>query len=145
MVLLDTNILVYAANISCEFHKVAFTLRDKVFTGEIKGCISLQNISEFYSVITSHKRVESPLSPSQAVEEIKKYFEAVRILKVHFNNRTVNILCDLAKKYQVRAQNIYDLRIVATMLDNGIGEIITANDSDFSKYCEIKTINPFKH
>ena len=56
----------------------------------------------------------------------------------------MNILCDLVKKYQVKAQNVYDLRIVATMIDNGISEILTANDSDFTQYSEIKAVNLFK-
>ena len=105
MVLLDTNILVYAANMACKFHEIASEIRNGVLAGKTKGCVSLQNISEFYSVITSPKRVEKPLFPDEAVEEIKKYSEAEQILKIHFNNRAMNILCDLVKKYQVKARS----------------------------------------
>lgn len=143
MILLDTNILVYAANTICEFHEIASKIRDDVIIGKIKGCISLQNLSEFYSVITSQKRVQKPLSSKEAVEEVKKYAQAEKLLKIHFNNCTVDIFCDLAAKYKIKAQDIYDLRIVATMLDNGVNEILTANDRDFNQYSEVNVINPF--
>ena len=129
MILLDTNILVYATNTACEFHKIASKIRDDVITGEIKGCISLQNIAEFYSVITSQKRVQKPLSSEEAIEEIKKYTQAEKLLKIHFNNRTINILCNLATKYKVKAQSIYDLKIVATMLANGVSKIFTVSST----------------
>ncbi|MFH1505107.1 MAG: PIN domain-containing protein [Candidatus Omnitrophota bacterium] len=144
VILLDTNILVYATNTFCEFHEIASKIRDNVITGKTKGCISLQNLSEFYSVITSQKRVQKPLSSEEAVGEIKKYVLAEKLLKIHFNKGTIDILCDLAAKYKVKAQNIYDLQIVAAMLDNGVNDIYTANDKDFKQYSEVKAINPFK-
>ncbi|MBU1121916.1 MAG: type II toxin-antitoxin system VapC family toxin [Candidatus Omnitrophota bacterium] len=144
VILLDTNIIVYATNTACEFHKIALKIREDVIKGKVKGCVSLQNLSEFYSIITSRKRVQNPLSPETAVEEIKKYIMAEELLKIHFNKNTVGILCDLAKKYNVVAQSIYDLKIVATMIDNGINGIYTDNDKDFKQYSEVRVINPFK-
>ena len=144
MVLLDTNVLVYAANTSCEFNRVACDLRDKAVKGDIDGCISLQNLSEFYSIITSQKRVANPLSPEDAIEEIEKYINTIQLTKVHFKDSTVKILCALVRQYKVAAQDIYDLKIVAIMIDNNIKEIFTANDKDFLQYSKIKVTNPFK-
>lgn len=142
MTLLDTNILVYAVNEDSEFHAAASGIYSKVLDGSIQACISLQNLIEFYSIITS-RRVQNPLPAKIAFDEIDKYIADQRIKKIQFNGDALIALRELATKYNVTAQNIYDLKIVATMLVHDIGEIITANDKDFEKFSEIKVANPF--
>lgn len=144
MVLLDTNILVYAANKNCEFHEIAVKIRDRVVSGELQGCVSLQNLVEFYSVITSPKRIEHPLTPEVSLEELNKYVRSENILKVGFSETALNILDNLVRKYKIIAQDIYDLKIVATMIANQADTIVTVNEDDFVKYSEIKVINPVK-
>ena len=144
MVLLDTNILVYAANKDCEFHEIAVKTRNRVINGELQGCVSLQNLVEFYSVITSPKRIEKPLTPEVSLGEIDKYVKSENILKVGFSETALNILGNLVRKYKITAQDIYDLKIVATMIANQVDTIVTVNEDDFVKYSEIKVINPAK-
>ncbi len=142
MTLLDTNILVYAVNEDSEFYKAASEIHSKVLDGSIQACISMQNLIEFYSIITSN-RVQKPLPAQIAFDEIDKYIADQRIKKIQFNGDALVTLRELAIKYNVTAQNIYDLKIVATMPVNNIGEIITANERDFKKFSEIKVTNPF--
>ena len=130
MTLLDTNILVYAVNEDSEFYKAASEIHSKVLDGSIQACISMQNLIEFYSIITSN-RVQKPLPAQIAFDEIDKYIADQRIKKIQFNGDALVTLRELAIKYNVTAQNIYDLKIVATMLVNNIGEIITANERGF--------------
>ncbi len=143
MVLLDTNILVYAANRDSEFHFIALQIREKTVTGETEACVSLQNLTESYSVITS-RRVEHPLPPELAVIELNKYFENEKIKKIYFDEVGFRILGDLIRKYKLIAQSIYDLQIVATMLAHGVTKIITANESDFQEIFEVEVQNPFR-
>lgn len=142
MLLLDTNILVYAANTNSEFCLTASKIREKAISGKIEGCVCLQNLLEFYSVITSSKRVEHPLPPEIASEEIRKYLEADKLIKLHFSMAAIQILEILIKKYRVVAQDVYDLKIVATMLVNKVTDIVTFDGGDFSKYDEIKVCEP---
>lgn len=53
-------------------------------------------------------------------------------------------ILDDAKENNIRAQEFFDVLIVATMLDNDIDTIYTANEDDFSKYNEINVYNPFR-
>ena len=144
MTLLDTNILVYAVNEDSEFYKAASEIHSKVLDGSIQACISMQNLIEFYSIITSN-RVQKPLPAQIAFDEIDKYIADQRIKKIQFNGDALVTLRELAIKYNVTAQNIYDLKIVATMLANNVEEIITANKKDFEKFREIKVTNPFSN
>lgn len=142
-VFLDTNILVYAADELSPFHSKAKEIRDKAARGKSKACISLQVLTEFYSAVTNTKN-EIPLSPKKAKKEIESYLRNDFIIKLSPREKTIRRMIDLAQIKGVKGQNIYDTRIVATMLDNGIKRIYTNNDKDFAGFGEIKVINPFK-
>jgi len=143
-VFLDTNILVYAIDELSPFHKKAKEIRDKAGRGRIKTCISLQVLTEFYSAVTNAKN-EIPLSPEKAKKEIKSYLRNDFIIKLSPREKTIRRMIDLAEIKKVKGQNIYDVQIVATMLDNGIRRIYTNNDKDFVKFEEIEVINPFRN
>jgi len=141
-ILLDTNILVYATFSEDPFFKKAKKLRDKAMKGEIKTCITPQILSEFYAVITDPKRVSNPLSPELAKKEAENYFKSPSILKIYMKKTTVRKMLELAEKYQIKSQQIFDVQLVATMLDNNIRTVYTVNQEDFKKFREIKTLNP---
>lgn len=143
MVLLDTNILVHAADSDSSLFRKAKKIRDKAARGKLNVCISLQNLLEFYSVITSSKRVEKPLTSKQAKEEVEKYLSCSNIKKIKIEQSTVGLTMDLADKYCIKKQNIYDTQLVATMLENSVTKIITRNVDDFSVFKEIEEENPF--
>ena len=143
MVLLDTNILVYASNRSSPLFKKAKEIRDRALKGQLKACISLQNLSEFYSVVTSSKKVKKPLAPQQTKQEIEKYLKCSIIKKLAIKPSTITLTMELAERYNITQQNIYDTQLVATMLENRVRKVVTRNDSDFSVFSEIETENPF--
>ncbi len=67
--LIDTNILVYAADTTSPFHAASKTLRDRGMKGEISLCVTPQVLLEYFAVVTSPKRVTNPIEPEQAIEE----------------------------------------------------------------------------
>lgn len=140
--LLDTNVLVYAANDNSPFHKAAVALRDKGLRGELSLCITPQVLNEFYANVTNPKQIDSPFTQAEARLEMEKYFHSRRILKIHPQPDTPLIVLDYLKKYNIVRQEIYDLQIVATMISNGVKHIYTYNTNDFSKYPDIEVLTP---
>ncbi len=65
--LLDTNILVYAADETSPFHQDAKALREKGMKGEMSLCICPQVLSEYFAIITDPKRVNEPRTQKEAV------------------------------------------------------------------------------
>jgi hypothetical protein len=142
-ILFDTNVLVYATNEDSPFFEVAKELRQKALVGEIRACITPQILAEYYSVVTSPRRVTKPLSPKQAREEVEAYLQADAIRKLPIQSSASAQMVELADRYRVREQGIYDVQLVATMLDHGVKSIYTANEKDFERFKEIQVINPF--
>jgi predicted nucleic acid-binding protein len=140
--LLDTNILVYAADETSPFHQAAKTLRDKGLKGEVPICICPQVLKEFFAIVTDPKRVSSPRTKKEALLEIEKYLYAKNILKIYSGTEIIERMLDLLKRYQVTKQEIFDLQLVATMLSNNITCLYTYNHEDFAKFKEIEVLSP---
>ena len=77
--LIDTNILVYAHNIDSPYHRQSKGIIRRAIEGGFTGYLSIQNMVEFFNVITNPKRVTNPLSPSDAAKEIQNYLDTVEI------------------------------------------------------------------
>src|SRR6266581_416991 len=83
LALLDTNILVYAADETSEFHAPSKQIRDQGMQGDILVAVSPQILFEFFAVITNPRRVAQPRSPQEAREEMEKYFRTATIRKIY--------------------------------------------------------------
>lgn len=144
MVLLDTNILVYARDVYNPWFEKAKGIVDRAAKAELEACISLQNLLEFYAVVTSPKRVQNPLTPQEAKEDIEEYVSCPNIKKLKIEETTIRLGIELAEKHSLTRQNIYDAQLVATMLENRVTKILTANVNDFSPFGEIEVEDPFE-
>lgn len=63
----------------------------------------------------------------------------------HFpTDHTIETLTGLIAKHKPRSQSVFDYLMVATMMDNAVYEIYTANSKHFKPFTFIKVINPLK-
>ena len=140
--LLDTNMLVYAADTTSPFHLSAKTLRDKGVAGKSSLCVCPQVLNEFFAVVTDSKRVGSPRSQEEALLEIEKYHRSSNILKIFPGPQVIAKTLDLLKQYSTTRQAIFDLHLVATMLSNNVTRLYTYNRDHFTKFNEIQLLTP---
>ena len=64
--LVDTNLLVYAHDLSSPFHNRAKTWLEKMIN-QHQVVLSWQNLLEFYTIVTDPRRVTNPLSATEAI------------------------------------------------------------------------------
>ncbi len=139
--LLDTNVLVYAADETSPFHHTAKRVRDRGLRGEIILAVTPQVLSEFFAVVTDTKRVLNPRTQQEAALEIEKYYRSKSILKIYPTSDLIPQLLKLLQRYPVSKQQIFDLQLVATMLCNGVTRLYTYDVHDFAQYSEIEILN----
>lgn len=144
MYLLDSNILIYAHNLASPFHKTARLILGEVLAGKIEGCVSFQNLYEFYSIITDSKRVEKPLSAKDARKILLLYSNADNIPKIYSKSTNLAVTLELLKSVEVKKQQIFDLILVATIIENEVKGVYTADETFFKKFEFLEVINPFK-
>ena len=143
---IDANILVYASNPGQRetFLKANRFLNEQVLTGKIEACIAYQTFYEFYAIVTDGRRVERPLNPLQAREIIDTYRRARNIRKIHALKSNLQNTLHLLTRYPISRQEIFDAVLVATLMDNGIGGIITADEEGFSRFEFLQVVNPLR-
>jgi predicted nucleic acid-binding protein len=141
--LLDTNVLVYAADAGSPFHEPARHLRDRGFRGEIPLVVSPQVLLEFFAVVTNPRRVHTPRSPQEATAEMAKYMRARHIQMIYPRTDILRrVLALHAQHPEVARQDIFDLSLVATMLANQVTRIYTYNQQHFTPFQELTVLTP---
>jgi len=143
MILIDSNIFVYAHNVDSVFHKEAKRLVLDALDFKFDGCIFPQILCEFYSIITNPARIEKPLLPESAIAEIKNYWESQAIIKIFPSVRIFTRVIELAKSLKLSRAEIFDCYLVATMEENGVKQIYTKNVEHLKKFDFIELIEPF--
>ncbi|MCD6358932.1 MAG: PIN domain-containing protein [Dehalococcoidia bacterium] len=143
MAFLDTNVLVYASETDNPLHQAATSFMDKVIAGEILSCVSPQVMGELFSTITNPRKIKNPCQLDEAVRIVETLWEMETIRRIYPRKGTLSLTLNLARRYQLKGLIFFDAQIVATMLDNGVTTIYTANEKDFIQFREIAVVNPF--
>jgi len=144
MFAIDTNLLIYAHNIASEFHIEAKSFLEKVMNerdekGKLSVCVPVQVLLEFIHVIT-WQRLQSPLSLSQARQIVEDYVET-GVTIVHQRETQLRTFLDLLGMTTTR-KKVFDVALAATLKDNGIVGLYTANVADFEDFDFLKVVNP---
>lgn len=143
MILLDTNILVFAHNADSCCHTQARELISNAMDSQFESCISHQNVLEFFSIVTNPKRLEKPLSLTEAFFLTENYLSSNAIIKICPSPATLCQTMAIAKKLSLTKAEIFDCYLAQTMLVNNVFTIYTENTVHFKHYKDIKAINPF--
>jgi predicted nucleic acid-binding protein len=136
--LLDTNVLVYAYDVSekrrCE---IAKALVDVVWDSG-GGVVTFQNLSEFFFAVT--RKVQKPVPIVDAKTIVSDISRSSRWMVIDRNAGTLMKAMDIGNN---RAP-FWDALIAACMLEHGIEVIVTENEKDFKNIPGITVMNPFK-
>jgi predicted nucleic acid-binding protein len=135
----DTNIICYAFDLAEPAkRKVCKKLMEKVFSGEILGVVSNQVLGEVFNAAVT--KIHMPEDKASII--VKSLIASDKWEKVAYNHITVNRTINDFIEYNAP---FWDLLIAETMKENGITEIVTENERDFSKIPGIRLTNPFKN
>jgi len=131
----DTNILVYAHDLSAGKKReiAAKPLEDLWYSR--KGCLSIQVLQEFFVVVTS--KTASPLPRSLAREIVEKYY----VWPVH-SPRVSDVLraIDIQERHHI---SFWDALIVSSACDLGCEVIWSEDLRDGQVYEGVTVRNPF--
>ena len=137
--LFDTNILVYAYDVSETRRRgIAQALVDDVWnTGG--GVLTLQNLSEFFFAVT--RKVQKPVPIVDAKTIVSDILRSSQSIVIDRNAGTVVKAMEIAESGRAP---FWDALIAACMLEHGIEVIVTENEKDFKNIPGITVLNPFK-
>jgi predicted nucleic acid-binding protein len=137
--LIDSNVLVYAF-----FHKPGEEDRQDAETrlrldsrrvltlaaeGKLSAAVAQQNLLEFLAVITSPKRVTSPVGLPEALRACEAYLSFCFLTTP--KSSTYLAFQTLTTQWRGARERLFDLYLGATALDNDLSHICTWNSKHF--------------
>lgn len=143
MTLLDSNILVHATTRASAHHEKAKALCEQALDGRLESCVALQNLCEWYAVVTDGRRITHPLTTDEAGRELEAYLTPSPLTLLTVTPAVVQQLPALLRRSASRGAHVFDVLLVATMLAHGVTTIYTENIRDFSAFRDIRAVNPF--
>lgn len=130
MILVDTNVLVYAPNRDAPQHAASRALVEAARQRRIEAAVTPQVLFEFFSVVTDRRRVERPLDHAAAWEEAEKFRAMLRVLDPGL--AALDRLAGLVASAGITGPDVFDAWLAAQMLACGVHVTCTYNINDFS-------------
>lgn len=137
MVLIDTNVLVYAHDSSdLVKHSVAVATLERLYTTAI-GSLSAQCLSEFFAATT--RGSEPLLSVDEAAAQVDRLGRAWRVFPV-----TSMIVLEATRGVRQHAMSFWDAQIWAAARLNQVSTIFTEDLQSGQTLEGVRYVNPFE-
>jgi toxin-antitoxin system PIN domain toxin len=138
----DTNILLYAANRRSPYHLPSASAWEEWRSGSEAWLVTWSVVYEFLRSATHPRTYDRPLT----FEEAWSFIETLRISPsfgiLVETDRHAEVVRDLTHEYpRMSGNRMHDLHIAAVMHERGIVEIRTA-DRDFQEFKFLRVVNP---
>ena len=139
-VFVDTNVLVYSRIPSAPLHLEAATALNSITQTGAALWVSRQILREFLATVTRPQFFMQPLPILQVAAELQILESAVTIADE--TAAVTKKLLDLLLQTPCGGKQVHDANIVATMLVNGIPNLLTHNAADFARFAALINVVP---
>jgi toxin-antitoxin system PIN domain toxin len=136
MLVVDTNILVYAIREETQYHLKAKKKLFKLANGDEPWGIPIFCLGEYLRLLT-HPKVFTPPTPIKlALDNLQSLLETPSCSLLLANSNFGSFFVDECLSIEAMGNQVFDVQIVALMRSLGCKRILTL-DSDFRKYEKI--------
>lgn len=139
---IDTNVLLYAANRDAVQHESAFSFLSEAGRSSAAWYLTEGIVYEFLRVSTHHRVFPAPLSAGDALSFLHPMLTSARFVVLRAGSRHWSALSEVTAALRSPAGNLFfDIRTVALMREHGVRRIYTA-DTDFLQFEGIEVSDP---
>ena len=142
MIIVDTNILIYAEDKSSSLHEEARQWWDTQLSGESPVCLSWSIISAFIRICTNRRIFHKPLSLGQVIYRVQSWMDQPCVRLINPTESHWQIFRTLLSKGQANANLVPDAHLATLAIEHGC--TLFSTDSDFSRFPKLKWKNPLK-
>lgn len=142
MILLDTNLLLYAYNASFEQHDRARNWLERAFAAPAPVGLSWATILAFLSIGTNPRAFPQPLGPKEATTIVSEWIVHPTVVVVQPGDRHWEILKKLLLAVQARGPRVMDAHLAALAIESGA--TLCTTDRDFRLFPDLRVLNPLE-
>jgi toxin-antitoxin system PIN domain toxin len=141
MIVVDTNVLVYAHRVDSAWHEEATAAIAGLANAMAPWAIPWPCVHEFLAIVT-HSRIFAPPTPlDRACDQVDAWLESPSLVLLSEDLVYWPALRDIVVAGRVSGPRVHDARIAALCRRHAVRELWTA-DRDFSRFPELIVRNP---
>lgn len=141
---IDTNILLYAANADADEHSAAVQFLKNAAAGPAQWFFTEGILYEFLRVATHPRVFSSPLSWKQGMQFLRPFLSNSKFQIITAGSEHWPLLNRVLSELTHPAGNLFfDIRTVVLMMEHGI-KTIFSTDTDFLQFYDIEAVNPLR-
>lgn len=142
MFVVDTNVLIYAADTSAPAHQRCRILLESWRIGSQAWHLTWPIVYEFLRVATHPRVFRTPCSIESAAQFVGALLDAPALAVLSPTDRHGEVLSELLEEVPGLAGNVlHDVHTVSLMREHGVRTIFT-RDADFRRFPGIDVIDP---
>lgn len=140
---LDSNVLIYAHLPGMEAHDAvrSYLLR-QLLDAEVQLAVTPAILHEFVHIVTDARRFDPPVAMSEALALARLYLGRSNVLCLATDERAARLAFDLVERNNLGRKRLADTLFAATLLANGVRELITCNPGDYALFPALRLLDP---
>lgn len=142
MILIDTNILVYAVDSDTPQHKKARAWLDETLSGTTPVGLPWIVLVGFIRVITNHRAMRAPMNVEQALQYTDLFLQQPYVTPLSPGAKHWTILHKLLHDSGTAGNLTSDAHIAAIAIEHGY--TICSADNDFKRFRGVIHVNPLE-
>ena len=141
MILLDTNVLVYAVNADAPQHSSCQAVVQAAFDRQILAALVPQILLEFLAIVTHPRIYAPPTNLAAAIDQVDAWLESPSLTLLAESEGYWRELKSMMRDGRIAGPHVHDARVAALCRLHGVRELWTA-DRDFSRFRGLEFRNP---
>ena len=140
MILVDANLLIYAANLDAVEHERSRQWLDQQLSGPTRVGLPWPSLLAFMRISSNPAMLRHPLTPANAWRQVRMWLESdVAWIPVP-GDRHADILERFLQAPLATSRLIADAHLAALAVEHGL--TLCSADGDFAKFSGLKWLNP---
>lgn len=145
MFVVDTNVLVYAADAESPFHRPCRELLETSRSAPTAWFLTWGIAYEFLRVVTHHRVFRKPWTLPEAWEFVEALLQSPSVGFLVAMERHAEVAAEVFRQNRALMGNIlHDAQTYVLMKEHGIHRIYT-RDTDFHRFPDIEPLDPLSH
>jgi uncharacterized protein len=140
VILIDSNILIYAYNADSPPHSIAHDWLNQQLNGTTQVGLPWLSILAFLRISTNPRAFPNPASIAEAWRQVAEWLARESVWMPQPTERHPGILGDLLTQGRVQGNSVMDTHLAALAIEHGL--TLCSADSDFAKFRGLRWSNP---
>jgi toxin-antitoxin system PIN domain toxin len=140
MIIVDANLLVYAANRSAPEHESARPWLDERLSGTARVGLPWPSLLAFVRIVSNPAILRSPVLPSDAWRQVEDWLECEAAWVPLPGTRHPELLEELLAAPFMTSHLVPDAHLAALAIEHGV--TLCSTDGDFARFPGLKWENP---